>query len=143
MSPSGNYVVAMWTNGLGTRLYTRSLSYVRTLFSDYAHSDFAFDADGNEVMVYDATSGNQVDELSCPNPPNGSPLASARLFDGQKRSCWGTATRRTGRRSLPGRFSAGTGLRPISAASPRANIPAGSWSPPTPTHRTPSIPWRG
>jgi hypothetical protein len=85
MSPSGNYVVAMWTNGSGTRLYTRTLSYARTLFSDYAHSDFAFDANGNEVLVYDATSGNQVDELACPNPPNGSPIASARLFDGQKK----------------------------------------------------------
>jgi len=75
----------MWTDGRGTRLYSRTFSYVRTLFSDYAHSDFAFDASGNEVLVYHATSGNQVDELGCPNPPNGSPIASARLLDGQKK----------------------------------------------------------
>ena len=34
MSPSGRYVVIMWTNGQGTRLYTARLAYLRTLFSD-------------------------------------------------------------------------------------------------------------
>jgi hypothetical protein len=86
MSPKGTYVVAMWRNGQGTRLYKRSnLSYVRTLLSDYAHSDFALDANGAEVLVYQATSGKQINELGCPNPPNGSPIASTRLSDGQKK----------------------------------------------------------
>jgi hypothetical protein len=86
MSPSGNNVVVMWTDGQGTRLYDRdTLSYVRTLFSDYAHADFALDADGNEVLVYQATETAQIGELSCPNAPDGSPIASARLLDGQKK----------------------------------------------------------
>jgi hypothetical protein len=56
VSPQGTYVVAMWRNGQGTRLYNRSnLAYVRTLLSDYAHSDFALDAQGAEILVYQAT----------------------------------------------------------------------------------------
>jgi hypothetical protein len=86
MSPSGKYVVVQWTDDRGTRLYDRdTLAYVRTVVSDAPHSDFALDAEGNEILVYQATSGKQVDELGCPNPPNGSPIASARLLDGQKK----------------------------------------------------------
>jgi hypothetical protein len=86
MSPKGTAVVAMWRNGQGTRLYNRdTLAYVRTVFSDYAHSDFALDATGAEILVYQATSGKQINELGCPNPPNGTPIASARLSDGQKK----------------------------------------------------------
>jgi hypothetical protein len=83
MSPSGKYVVAQWTNGQGTRLYDRAtLAYVRTLFSDAAHSDFAFDGEGNEVIVYHATSKAQLEELG---NPTGCPIALARLADGEKR----------------------------------------------------------
>jgi hypothetical protein len=86
MSPSGKYVVVQWTDDQGTRLYDRdTLAYVRTVISNAPHCDFAFDADGDEVLVYQATSGKQIDELSCPKPPNGSPIASARLVDGKKK----------------------------------------------------------
>jgi hypothetical protein len=82
MSPSGNYVVAQWTNGQGTRLYDRdTLAYMRTVFSDTAHADFAFDAEGREVIVYHATSKAQIKELGA---PNGSPIAESRLSDGRK-----------------------------------------------------------
>jgi len=82
MSPSGKYVIAQWTNGQGTRLYDRdTLAYVRTLVSDAAHSDLAFDAEGNEVLVYHATSKAQIEELGS---PNGSPIAQVRLTDGKK-----------------------------------------------------------
>lgn len=82
MSPSGAYVVAQWTDGQGTRLYDRAtLQYVRTLFSDAAHSDFAFDAEGNEVLVYHATSKGQILELGS---PQGSPIAQVRLADGKR-----------------------------------------------------------
>jgi hypothetical protein len=85
MSPSGTYVVVMWSDGSGTRLYSRTLAYRRTLFSDSSHSDFAIDAQGYEVLVYHATSGRQIVQLGCPNPPNGSPIARVRLVDGQRR----------------------------------------------------------
>lgn len=85
MSPSGKYVIAMHTDGPGTLVYDRSLAFQRTLISDYSHSDFAYDGDGNEVLVYIASTGDQINELGCPNPPNGSPIATARLSDGQKK----------------------------------------------------------
>ncbi|MGE0682447.1 MAG: hypothetical protein AB7P69_16295 [Candidatus Binatia bacterium] len=82
MSPSGKYVVAQWVSGEGTRIYDRkTLTVLRNAFSDYAHSDFAFDAEGNEVLVYYATSGKQLAELG---NPSGAPLAAARLADGRK-----------------------------------------------------------
>lgn len=82
MSPSGKYVIAQWTNGQGTRLYDRdTLAYVRTLISDAAHSDLAFDAEGNEVLVYHATSKAQIEELGS---PHGSPIAQVRLADGKR-----------------------------------------------------------
>jgi hypothetical protein len=94
MSPQGTSVIAMWANGQGTRLYSRdTLAYVRTLLSDYAHSDFALDATGAEVLVYRATSGKQLNELGCPNPPLGSPIARARLSDGQKKILLGECSR--------------------------------------------------
>jgi CARDB len=86
MSPSGKYVVVQWMDGQGTLVYDRdTLAYRSTAFSDHSHSDFAFNAAGEEVIVYQASSGAAVSELSCPNPPNGSPIASARLADGQKK----------------------------------------------------------
>jgi hypothetical protein len=82
MSPSGKYVVIQWTDGHGTRLYDRdSLSYIRTLMSDAPHSDFAFDAQGSEVLVYHATSKGQIEELGS---PHGSPIAQVRLADGKR-----------------------------------------------------------
>jgi hypothetical protein len=84
MSPSGKYVVVMWADGQGTQVYTRELIPIRKLFSDYAHSDFAYDVQGNEVLVYEATQSKQLDELGCPNAPNGTPIASVRLSDAKK-----------------------------------------------------------
>jgi hypothetical protein len=84
MSPSGKYVVVMWSDGKGTLVYDPTLKNKRLLMSAHAHSDFAFDAQGNEVLVYHATEDAQLTELGCPNPPSGSPIASARLSDGKK-----------------------------------------------------------
>jgi hypothetical protein len=86
MSPAGKYVVVQWDEGDGsTRVYDRdTLAYLHTAFSDHSHSDFAFNAAGEEVIVYQASSGSAIGELGCPNVPNGSPIASARLADGQK-----------------------------------------------------------
>jgi hypothetical protein len=80
MSPKGQYVVAMFTNGDGTRLYNRTdLSYVRTLFPDYAHADFAIDANGDEQIVYIPQSAAQVTDYG-----NKTGLGAVRLRDGQK-----------------------------------------------------------
>lgn len=69
-------------SGEGTRVYTRdTLELLNVAFSDYAHSDFAFDTDGKEVIVYHSTSGKQLQELG---NPSGVPLAMARLADGKK-----------------------------------------------------------
>jgi hypothetical protein len=82
MSPSGKYVILQWTDGQGTRLYDRdTLAYVRTLVSDTSHSDFAFDTERNEVLVYHVTSKAQVEELGS---PQGSPIAQVRLADGKR-----------------------------------------------------------
>jgi hypothetical protein len=82
MSPSGKYVIVQWVNGQGTRVYNRdTLSYLHTAFSDAAHSDFAYDAEGNEVIVYHATSSQAIVELGS---PSGCPVAQARLSDGKK-----------------------------------------------------------
>lgn len=84
MSPSGRYVVVMRTDGAGTQIFDRYLTMQRQLFSDFAHSDFAFGIDGQEYLVYIAVTGKQLGELGCPNPPNGSPIAAVRLSDGKK-----------------------------------------------------------
>jgi hypothetical protein len=82
MSPSGKYVIVQWTDGQGARLYDRdTFTYLRTLVHDAPHSDFAFDAEGNEVLVYHATSKAQIEELG--SPP-GSPIAQVRLVDGKR-----------------------------------------------------------
>jgi hypothetical protein len=82
MSPSGRYVVAQWVDGKGTRVYKRDdLSYLHTAFADAAHSDFAYDAAGDEVIVYHATGSAALVELGS---PNGCPVAQARLSDGKK-----------------------------------------------------------
>lgn len=84
ISPDGKYVVVMRTDGQGTLIYDRNLTNQRQLMSDFSHSDFALNIAGEAVLVYVAVSGQQVAELGCPNPPNGSPIASARLSDGKK-----------------------------------------------------------
>lgn len=82
MSPSGTYVIVQWTDGKGTRVYDRNtLAYLRTAFGDAAHSDFAYDAAGDEVIVYHATSSPALVELGS---PSGCPVAQARLSDGKK-----------------------------------------------------------
>jgi hypothetical protein len=85
MSPLGNYVVVMWTNGADTRVYDRTLTFQRVLLSDFAHSDFALDAAGDEVLVYEANTGKQLTEVGCPNAPIGSPFVSVRLEDAEKK----------------------------------------------------------
>lgn len=81
MSPSGAYVVAMFTDGQGTKLFRREdLSEIRTLFPGYSHSDFAIDANGDEVLVYAPSSSAQVTEFG-----NKTGLASVRLRDGDKK----------------------------------------------------------
>lgn len=84
MSPSGAFVLAMYTDGRGTLVYNRAMVAQRQALSDYAHSDFAVGVDGQDYLVYVASSGPQVSELGCPRPPNGSPLAAVRLFDAKK-----------------------------------------------------------
>jgi hypothetical protein len=82
MSPLGNYVVAQWVTGQGTRVYEReTLSALCYAFSDFAHSDFALDAEGNEVIVYHPTSTKQLAELGS---PASAPLAMSRLSDAKK-----------------------------------------------------------
>lgn len=85
VTPSGQWVVVMWTDGQGTKVYDRNLVFQRQLLSDFGHADFALDENGEDVIVYQATSGKQVSEVSCPNPPNGSPFVSSRLKDARKR----------------------------------------------------------
>jgi hypothetical protein len=82
LSPLGTYVIAQWVTGEGTRVYNRNtLSALRYAFSDFAHSDFAIDAEGNEVIVYHPTSTKQIAELGS---PEGAPLAMSRLSDAKK-----------------------------------------------------------
>lgn len=82
MSPLGTFVVAQWVTGEGTRIYNReTLSALRYAFSDFAHSDFAIDAAGSEVIVYHPTSTKQIAELGS---PAGAPLAMSRLADAKK-----------------------------------------------------------
>lgn len=81
MSPSGAYVVVMFVNGQGTKLFRRDdLSEIRTLIPDYSHSDFAIDANGDEVLVYAPSTAAQVLEVG-----NKTGLASVRLRDGDKK----------------------------------------------------------
>jgi hypothetical protein len=93
MSPAGTYVVVMWTDGQGTKVYPKTLGSGTKILSDYSHSDFAYDLSGNEVLVYIATSGAQIGELGCPlGSANGSPIAMTRLSTGAKTillgDCW-------------------------------------------------------
>lgn len=104
MSPSGQYVVVMWTDGQGTQLYTREFVPIRQVLSDYVHADFAFDATGHEVLVYQAASGGQIEELGCPNPPNGAPIASAQLSNGQKKILLGDCNKTDWSPVLVGQF---------------------------------------
>lgn len=85
MSPSGNYVVAQFTDSRGTRVYDRTLTQMRPLVKDHAHSDLARDREGNEILVYVAVTGAQLSALGCPHAPGGSPIASARLSDSTQR----------------------------------------------------------
>jgi hypothetical protein len=84
MSPSGQFVVVMFTDGKHTRVYDRQMVKQRRALSDFSHADFALDAQGDDVLVYIASTSKQVAEIGCPNPPNGSPLVSVRLRDGKK-----------------------------------------------------------
>jgi len=102
MSPSGEYVVAQWADGRGTQVYDRDLAHMRTLIHDHPHCDFALDADGEEVLVYQASSGQGVAELGCPNAPNGSPMACVRLADGARRIVLGECNTRDWRPVVTG-----------------------------------------
>lgn len=82
MSPSGKYVVAQWTDSRGTLLYDRdSLSLLRTAFSDAAHCDFAYDAQGDEVIVYRPGTSAAIVEAGS---PSGHPIVQVRLSDGKR-----------------------------------------------------------
>jgi len=85
ISMNGQYVVAQFTDGQGTRVYDRSLQGQRLLIADFTHADLALDASGQDILVYIAVTGAQITALGCPNTPNGSPIASARLSDGQQK----------------------------------------------------------
>lgn len=84
MSPSGQWVVIQYTDGKGTRVSSRSLTLDRSLVADFTHADLALDKEGKDILVYIAVTGAQVTQLGCPNAPNGSPIASARLEDGHR-----------------------------------------------------------
>jgi hypothetical protein len=94
MSPTGRYVVLQYGDSRGTQLYDRNLNFVRTLIRDYSHSDFAYDEYGEEVLVYQPSSGAAIAELGCPNPPNGQPIASVRLADGEHKILLGECNTR-------------------------------------------------
>lgn len=83
-SPTGAYSVVMWLNGDGTRLYNHNLVFQRTVFPDYGHSNFAFDASGAEVMIYRGNTSKQLAQVGCPNAGAGSPYISSRLSDAKK-----------------------------------------------------------
>jgi hypothetical protein len=79
MSPKGDYVVASWANeAQGTRVYPwpSDLSSSRQLLTYAPHTDFVLDADGNELLVYQATESGQLAQLG---NPQGSPIAGAYL----------------------------------------------------------------
>ena len=81
MSPSGEYVVAQFVSDLGTRMYKRDdLSYIRTAFPDFSHSDFAIDAAGDDTLVYYA-----VSNAECADFAGKAGVASVRLKDGAKK----------------------------------------------------------
>lgn len=110
MSPSGQYVVIQHDDAAhGTRVYDRSLNYLRTLHPDGTHEDFAIDADGQEVMVWYAWSDGQV------SPFGGrSVVAKARLSDGVRtelidtRWKWAGHVSGVGSRGRPGWILAST-----------------------------------
>lgn len=86
MSPSGNYVVAMFTDSRGTVLYNRTLSFIRQLHPYASHDDFAYDENGDEVLVYYAVTGAQTNEFIDPTHLGGrAGIASVRLRDGYKK----------------------------------------------------------
>jgi hypothetical protein len=80
MSPSGSYAVLQFVNGLGTQLYRRDLSPVRQLIAGTPHSDFAYDADGDEVLVYDVVDDAEVAKFS-----DRAGFATVRFRDGAKK----------------------------------------------------------
>jgi hypothetical protein len=78
MSPKGDYVVALWVDGSGTRVYPADLSSSRLLFptAPHTHTDFVLDAAGDEMLVYHATQSSQIAQLG---NPQGSPIAGVYL----------------------------------------------------------------
>jgi hypothetical protein len=104
MSPSGEYVVVQWADSRGTRCYDRQLRYLHTLVQDYPHGDFALDAAGDEVFVYQASSGAAIAALGCPRAPGGQPLASTRLADGQQQLLLGDCYTADWRQQITGTF---------------------------------------
>lgn len=51
MSPSGDFVVVSWSNGLGTRAYPRNFQSFQQLQAASEHSDIALLANGNDAYV--------------------------------------------------------------------------------------------
>ncbi|HEV8586860.1 MAG TPA: hypothetical protein VGT02_18005 [Methylomirabilota bacterium] len=103
ISPSGQYVVIQHEDATGTRVYDRSLTYLRTLHADATHEDFAVDEDGQDVIVYYAWSNAQTAPFG-----GRSVVAKARLADGATTELidtkwqWGGHVSGVGSRGHPG-----------------------------------------
>jgi len=84
-------------------VYDRNMTFVRNLFPVQTHSDFAYDENGDECLVYFAWSGPQIDQF------NGeSVVAKVRLRDGVRTQladthyAWGSHLSGMGTRTKPG-----------------------------------------
>lgn len=101
ISPSGNYAVAMFDDY--TKLYDKTMKFLRNLFPGQSHSDFAFDQNNDEVITYITWSSAQCAEFG-----DKCVLAKVRLSDGQKTMIadtkwkWGSHTSGIGTRAHPG-----------------------------------------
>jgi hypothetical protein len=102
-SPSGKYAVIQHGGTTGTRVYDRLLNHLHTLHPDFAHEDFAFDSDGEEVMVWLAKTGPQTQPFQ-----GKSYVIKGRLSDGNVTTIldtkwkWGGHVSGVGSRGRPG-----------------------------------------
>jgi hypothetical protein len=101
ISPSGTYAVAMFDDY--TKLYDRNMKFLRNLFPNQSHSDFAYDENGDEVITYITWSSAQ-----CADFNDKCVIAKVRLSDGKKTMLidtkwkWGSHTSGIGTRAHPG-----------------------------------------
>lgn len=86
MTPKGAWVAVQWMDDRGTAIHERAtMRMLGRAMCGHPHCDFVIDKDGNETLVYHAQDGNQLNETGKPNTPNGAPIASVRIFDGQRK----------------------------------------------------------